>query len=116
MRFGTVRPDPGHQNELGRENPWLSITLWQSIRQLRQRPNWQSSVAKLARYLDAMPYARTEAIKTYAEANRPLTPKGRFVIHDLVLREGDVVYPAPGRGTPILERGDLGWGGVRNGP
>jgi SAM-dependent methyltransferase len=31
----------------------------------------------------------------YAEVNRILTPKGRFVIHDLVLRDGDVVYPAP---------------------
>lgn len=31
----------------------------------------------------------------YAEVNRVLTPKGRFVIHDLVLRDGDVVYPVP---------------------
>jgi SAM-dependent methyltransferase len=31
----------------------------------------------------------------YAEVNRILVPKGRFVIHDLVLRDGDVVYPAP---------------------
>jgi len=31
----------------------------------------------------------------YAEVNRILMPKGRFVIHDLVLRDGDVVYPAP---------------------
>jgi len=31
----------------------------------------------------------------YAEVNRILTPKGRFVIHDIVLRDGDVVYPAP---------------------
>jgi SAM-dependent methyltransferase len=30
-----------------------------------------------------------------AEVNRILTPKGRFVIHDLVLRDGDVAYPAP---------------------
>lgn len=31
----------------------------------------------------------------YAEVDRILVPKGRFVIHDLVLRDGDVVYPAP---------------------
>jgi ubiquinone/menaquinone biosynthesis C-methylase UbiE len=31
----------------------------------------------------------------YAEVNRVLAPKGRFVIHDLVLRDGDVVYPTP---------------------
>lgn len=31
----------------------------------------------------------------YAEIHRVLAPKGRLVIHDLVLREGDVVYPAP---------------------
>ena len=30
-----------------------------------------------------------------AEVNRILTPKGRFVIHDLVLRDGNVAYPAP---------------------
>jgi SAM-dependent methyltransferase len=30
-----------------------------------------------------------------AEVHRILTPKGRLVIHDLVLRDGDVVYPAP---------------------
>jgi SAM-dependent methyltransferase len=31
----------------------------------------------------------------YAEVRRILTPEGRFAIHDLVLRDGDVVYPAP---------------------
>lgn len=31
----------------------------------------------------------------YAEVHRILTPKGRFAVHDLVLRDGDVVYPAP---------------------
>ena len=31
----------------------------------------------------------------YAEVGRVLKPKGRFAIHDLVLREGDVVYPTP---------------------
>jgi hypothetical protein len=31
----------------------------------------------------------------YAEAHRLLAPEGRLVIHDLVLRKGDVVYPAP---------------------
>ena len=31
----------------------------------------------------------------YAEVNRILTPKGRFVVHDLVLRDGYVVYPTP---------------------
>ncbi len=37
----------------------------------------------------------------YAEVNRILTPKGRFVIHDIVLRDGDVVYPRLGRVTPL---------------
>jgi SAM-dependent methyltransferase len=31
----------------------------------------------------------------YAEVRRALTPGGRFVTYDLVLRDGDVVYPAP---------------------
>jgi SAM-dependent methyltransferase len=31
----------------------------------------------------------------YAEVRRVLTPGGRFVTYDLVLRDGDVVYPAP---------------------
>ena len=31
----------------------------------------------------------------YAEVHRVLTPKGRFAIHDLVLRDGNVVYPVP---------------------
>ncbi|MGD1095229.1 MAG: class I SAM-dependent methyltransferase [Bryobacteraceae bacterium] len=31
----------------------------------------------------------------YAEVRRILTPGGRFVTYDLVLRNGDVVYPAP---------------------
>jgi len=31
----------------------------------------------------------------YAEVRRILTPGGRFVSYDLVLRDGDVVYPAP---------------------
>jgi SAM-dependent methyltransferase len=31
----------------------------------------------------------------YAEVRRILTPGGRFVTYDLVLRDGDVVYPAP---------------------
>jgi SAM-dependent methyltransferase len=31
----------------------------------------------------------------YAEVRRILTPGGRFANHDLVLRDGDVVYPAP---------------------
>ncbi len=31
----------------------------------------------------------------YAEVRRLLTPDGRFVSYDLVLRDGDVVYPAP---------------------
>jgi SAM-dependent methyltransferase len=36
-----------------------------------------------------------DRVALYAEVNRILTPKGRFIIHDLVLRDGDVVYPAP---------------------
>ncbi|MEO6817064.1 MAG: methyltransferase domain-containing protein [Edaphobacter sp.] len=36
-----------------------------------------------------------ERAALYKEVNRILTPKGRFVVHDLVLRDGDVVYPAP---------------------
>jgi len=31
----------------------------------------------------------------YAEVHRLLTPGGRFATYDLVLRDGDVVYPAP---------------------
>jgi len=31
----------------------------------------------------------------YAEVQRMLTPGGRFVTYDLVLRDGDIVYPAP---------------------
>jgi SAM-dependent methyltransferase len=31
----------------------------------------------------------------YAEVRRVLTPGGRFVTYDLVLRNGEVVYPAP---------------------
>ena len=31
----------------------------------------------------------------YAEVRRILAPGGRFVTYDLVLRDGDVVYPAP---------------------
>ena len=31
----------------------------------------------------------------YAEVHRILTPGGRFAIYDLVLRDGDVVYPVP---------------------
>lgn len=31
----------------------------------------------------------------YTEVHRLLTPRGRFAIHDLVLRDGDVIYPAP---------------------
>ena len=31
----------------------------------------------------------------YAEVSRILTPKCRFVIHDVLLRYGDVVYPTP---------------------
>jgi SAM-dependent methyltransferase len=31
----------------------------------------------------------------YAEVRRILAPGGRFVTHDLVLRDGDVIYPAP---------------------
>jgi SAM-dependent methyltransferase len=31
----------------------------------------------------------------YAEVRRSLTPGGRFVTYDLMLRDGDVVYPAP---------------------
>ncbi len=31
----------------------------------------------------------------YAKVRRILTPGGRFVTYDLVLRDGDVVYPAP---------------------
>jgi SAM-dependent methyltransferase len=31
----------------------------------------------------------------YAEVRRVLTPGGRFATYDLVLRNGDVVYPAP---------------------
>jgi SAM-dependent methyltransferase len=31
----------------------------------------------------------------YAEVRRILTPAGRFATYDLVLRDGDVVYPAP---------------------
>jgi SAM-dependent methyltransferase len=31
----------------------------------------------------------------YAEVRRILAPGGRFAIYDLVLREGDVVYPVP---------------------
>lgn len=31
----------------------------------------------------------------YAEVQRILTPGGRFVTYDLVLRDGDVIYPVP---------------------
>jgi SAM-dependent methyltransferase len=31
----------------------------------------------------------------YAEVRRILSPRGRFATYDLVLRDGDVVYPAP---------------------
>jgi SAM-dependent methyltransferase len=31
----------------------------------------------------------------YAEVRRILTTDGRFVVHDVVLRDGDVVYPTP---------------------
>jgi hypothetical protein len=31
----------------------------------------------------------------YAEVRRILAPGGRFVTYDLVLRDGDVVYPVP---------------------
>jgi hypothetical protein len=31
----------------------------------------------------------------YAEVRRILAPGGRFATYDLVLRDGDVVYPAP---------------------
>ena len=31
----------------------------------------------------------------YAEVRRILAPRGRFATYDLVLRDGDVVYPAP---------------------
>ena len=31
----------------------------------------------------------------YAEVRRILKPEGRFAIHDLVLRDGDVLYPTP---------------------
>ena len=36
-----------------------------------------------------------ERAALYAEVRRILTPGGRFVTYDLVLREGDVVYPVP---------------------
>jgi SAM-dependent methyltransferase len=35
----------------------------------------------------------------YAEARRVLTPGGRFVTYDLVLRDGDVVFPPHGHAT-----------------
>jgi SAM-dependent methyltransferase len=31
----------------------------------------------------------------YAEIHRILMPEGRFAIHDLVLRDGDIMYPVP---------------------
>ena len=36
-----------------------------------------------------------DRIALYAEVRRILTPGGRFATYDLVLRDGDVVYPAP---------------------
>jgi len=36
----------------------------------------------------------------YAEVRRILKPEGRFAIHGLVLRDGDVLYPTRGRRMP----------------
>ncbi|WP_213804203.1 methyltransferase domain-containing protein [Granulicella sp. dw_53] len=36
-----------------------------------------------------------DRVALYAEVRRVLKPKGRFAIHDIVLRDGDIVYPAP---------------------
>jgi SAM-dependent methyltransferase len=46
----------------------------------------------------------------YAEVHRVLAPGGRFATYDLVLRDGDVVYPAPwardGSMSFLLSEGD----------